>query len=1088
MAQSSQAEARAIRPNYREAWWLILAALLAGLIFTSAAPAQADEKFYTEQILPLLKDRCYSCHSHAARKSRGGLAVDSREALLAGGDSGPAMVVGKPEESLLIDAVKRTGLEMPPPGKGEPLSASEIALLERWIREGAVAPETIAPAGPKKRRPGAFTAEDRQWWAIQLLRTVTPPQVPSDLSVRLNDIDRFVRDRLQREGLTAAPPASPAVLVRRLTYDLLGLPPSESDVARFVANPNVEQLVDELIASPRFGERMARHWLDLVRYADSDGYRIDDYRPDAWRYRDYVIAAFNDDKPYDRFVQEQLAGDELFPDDPQALIATGFLRHGIYEYNNRDVRGQWTTILTDITDTTGDVFFGVGLQCARCHDHKFDPILQKDYFRLQAYFAPILPRGDRIAATAEQRATHERAQAEWLAKTADIRAEIDALEAPYRDQAAESAITKFPPDIQALIRMPAEQRSPLEAQLVALAWRQVEYEWGRLDTRIKGEKKERLLELRRKLAEFDALKPAPLPITLAVSDVGRTAPPVTIPKKGDTAIEPGVLSLLDPEPATIEPVPQSPETTGRRAALARWLTRTDNPLTARVIVNRVWQQHFGRGLAANASDFGSLGEPPTHPELLDWLATWFMREGWSLKKLHRLLVTSATYQQSSVHPTPEPGRLKDPENKFLWRSRPRRLEAEQIRDAVYAVTGELQLDKVGGPGVLSALPRRTIYTRVLRNTRDPLLDVFDAPLWFASASSRDTTTTPVQSLLLVNSPFMLQRSRALAARISKLAPQDESAQIVQAYRLAFGRAPTADEQSRAEQFLAAQRETVNPQIASSAQATFIPEKIPYRDGQAALVEPTGSQRMFRAADSAEIQPDGDFTIEAFLMPRSISSGGSVRVVAAKWSGDMQQPGWLFGITGKGSRRKPQTVVLQAVGTKRDGSVGEVAVFSDQHVSLNKPYFIAVAVKMATTDAPGTMTFSLKDLSNDDEPLQSVTVEHELVGGLDNEEPFTIGGRSGRVGSHFDGAIDDVRLSRGVIGPAQLLFNVESSTLDTRGYWRFEAKPDALHDASEQRHHLEPAHTPSRSTTDIRSTALIDFCHALLNSSEFLYVE
>jgi hypothetical protein len=1066
----------------------VIVLLMFGGGLAPVAEAATDEAFYTEKVLPLLQERCYSCHSHAARKSRGGLAVDSREALLAGGDSGPAITLGKPDESLLIDAVKRTGLEMPPPGKGEPLTPTEIALLERWIREGAVAPETIAPAGPKKRRPGAFTADDRKWWAIQPLKDVQPPNLATNETGAINEVDRFIRERLQREGLSPAPETSPEVLIRRLTFDLTGLPPSDSDVARFVAKPNVEQLVDELLASPRFGERMARHWLDLVRYADSDGYRIDDYRPDAWRYRDYVIAAFNSDKPYDRFVQEQLAGDELFPHEPEALIATGYLRHGIYEYNNRDVRGQWTTILNDVTDTTGDVFFGVGLQCARCHDHKFDPILQKDYFRLQAYFAPILPRGDRIAATDEQRAAHEQAMTAWSEKTASIRAEIDDLEATYREEAAESAITKFPADIQALIRVPAAQRSPLEAQLVALAWRQVEYEWGRLDTRIKGEKKERLLELRRKLAEFDALKPAPLPVALAVSDVGSIAPPITIPKKGDTAVEPGVLSLLDPEPATIEPLAQSPQTTGRRAALALWLTREDNPLTARVIVNRVWQQHFGRGLAANASDFGSLGEPPTHPELLDWLATWFMREGWSLKKLHRLLVTSATYRQSSLHPSPDSGRLKDPENKFLWRSRPRRLEAEQIRDAVYSVTGELQLDKFGGPGVLAALPRRSIYTRVLRNSRDPLLDVFDAPLWFASASSRDTTTTPVQSLLLVNSPFLLQRSRAFASRIAKLAPQDESAQVGHAYRLAFGRAPTVQERSQALQFLQKQRATVNPEMAASAQATFVPEKIPYRDGQAALVEPTGVQRMFRAADSVEIQPDGDFTIEAFVMPRSVSDGGSVRVVAAKWSGSLQQPGWLFGITGKGSRRKPQTVVLQSVGTKRDGSVGEVAVFSDQHVSLNKPYFLAVAVKMATASTPGTMTFSLKDLSNDDEPIQIATVEHDLAGGLDNEEPFTIGGRSGRVGSHFDGAIDDVRLSRGVIGTAQLLFNVESSTSDTRGYWRFEAKPDALHDTSEQRHHLEPARESSRTATDVHATALADFCHALLNSSEFLYVE
>ena len=375
---------------------------LAGL----SAPAAAQDSLYEDRVQPLLAERCYPCHSHAAEKMRGGLAVDSREALLAGGDSGAAIVPGKPDESLLIDAVKRTGLEMPPEGKGEPLTPAEIELLARWIRAGAAEQAGAAPSGPRKRRPGPFTDEDRRWWAIQPLRVVEPPPVAEGDSP-LNEIDRFIRERLRREGLSPAPPASPEVLVRRLTFDLAGLPPTEEEVAEFVAacadplqsGSAVTALVDRLLQSPRFGERMARHWLDLVRYADSDGYRIDDYRPDAWRYRDYVVRAFNDDKPYDRFVQEQLAGDELFPGDPAALVATGYLRHWIYEYNNRDARGQWTTILNDVTDTTGDVFFGLGLQCARCHDHKFDPILQRDYFRLQAFFAALLPRGDLVAAT-----------------------------------------------------------------------------------------------------------------------------------------------------------------------------------------------------------------------------------------------------------------------------------------------------------------------------------------------------------------------------------------------------------------------------------------------------------------------------------------------------------------------------------------------------------------------------------------------------------------------------------------------------------------------------------------------------------------
>ncbi len=308
-----------------------------------------------------------------------------------------------------------------------------------------------------------------------------------------------------------------------MTFDLTGLPPTPEEVDAFLADsaPDAyEKLVDRLLASPRYGERMARSWLDLVRYADSDGYRIDDYRPDAWRYRDYVIRAFNDDKPYDRFVQEQLAGDEMFPDDPDALLATGYLRHWIYEYNSRDARGQWDVILNDLTDTTGDVFLGMGVQCARCHDHKFDPILQKDYYRLQAFFAPILPRQDLIAATEAEKAEYARKLTVWEGKTAEIRAQIDELEKPYRESARKEAVGRFPDEIQAMSNTPEDKRTPLEGQLAALVWRQVEYEFGRLDNRISGENKEKLITLRKQLAAFDKDKPAPLPVAFAVSDIG----------------------------------------------------------------------------------------------------------------------------------------------------------------------------------------------------------------------------------------------------------------------------------------------------------------------------------------------------------------------------------------------------------------------------------------------------------------------------------------------------------------------------------------------------------------------------------------
>jgi hypothetical protein len=647
-------------------------------------------------------------------------------------------------------------------------------------------------------------------------------------------------------------------------------------------------------------------------------------------------------------------------------------------------------------------------------------------------------------------------------------------------------VGRFPDDIQAMIRKPAADRAPLESQLAELAWRQVIYDWERVDRILKGEDKERILALRRELAALNKDKPAPLPVAFAAADVGPTAPPVTIPKKQSLgAIEPGFLTVLDPSPAKITPLPSS---TGRRSALAQWLTRPENPLTARVMVNRAWQQHFGRGLAAQTSDFGVLGEKPSHPELLDWLAGQFIADGWSLKKLHRLIVTSAAYRRSSEHPSPAAGRLADPENRLLWRMQPRRLEAEEIRDAMLAVTGELE-PGAGGPGVTPDVPRRTIFTRFMRNTRDPLADVFDAPQWFTSAAARDTTTTPVQSLLLANSATLRARGRAFAMRLEKAAPKDSAAQIGAAYRLAFGREATMEEVSAAQRFLNEQAAQADPKRLASGQATFIPGKVPYRDGQAAFIEPDSEQMMFRVNDSANLPPSGAFTIEAFIVPRTVADSGDLRTIAAKWDGNTKGSGWTLGITGQKSRRKPLTLALQLIGTHRDGKHGEQPVFSDLGVQMNKPYFVAAAVTPATADKPGQVFFALKDLANDDEPLLTATVEHDFTGGWTNETPMTIGARSGAKPQSFHGAIDDVRLSNAALTTTKLLFTTESVSDTTLGYWRFEAKPDVFADASGHGHSLaKPVQTkPARGLTP-QQAALSDFCQALLNSSEFLYTE
>ena len=551
--------------------------------------------------------------------------------------------------------------------------------------------------------------------------------------------------------------------------------------------------------------------------------------------------------------------------------------------------------------------------------------------------------------------------------------------------------------------------------------------------------------------------------------------------------------------------------TGRRAELARWLTQPENPLTARVIVNRIWQWHFGRGLAANTSDFGKLGEQPSHPELLDWLAARFQADGWSFKKMHKLILMSATWRQAAVtsnqysvisrQATASGKQLNidsvitdysaaqrvDPENKLYWRGTVRRLEAEQIRDAILSVTGELKLNG-GGPSTDFLTPRRTIFSKAMRNARDPLLDVFDLAEAFQSVSQRNATTTPTQALLLFNSQTMLRHARALAKRLEDQSPSADEEIVNDAFQLAFGRSPQPTEVAAAVKFIADQARRAG---ATSAKVSGLPittEKMPYRDGVAAVISPEMASEQLLVPDSDSL-PKGDFTIEAAILVRSVDSGGIVRTIASKWDGSTKKPGWGFAVTGAGSRRKPQTLVMQMIGTKQDGSFGEEAVFSDQSLTLGRPYFVAACVKLATATAPGEVTFYVKDLGNDDEPMQIAHVPHKLTGGLKNELPLQIGGRAAKSGG-FDGMIDDVRLSSGALKETELLPSHDAATAATAGFWQFEAKPSAYTDASAQHNHIQPRKGTGagKSTAQLRSAALADFCHALLNSNEFLYVD
>lgn len=790
-----------LSPSRHSAPCSILILLTIGLL-SAPAVARSDEaadreglQLFESQVRPILIDRCQRCHGE--EKQKGDLRVDSLAHLLGGGRTGPAVVPGDLVESLLVEAVRYEGFEMPPDGQ---LPDEEVEALVRWVELGAPWPGEEQTAAIRET-PETFTEADRSYWSLQPVAEVEPPTV-ADSGWSRNPIDQFIFERLNAAGLSPAPEADRRTLIRRATFDLHGLPPTPEEVDAFLADdaPDAfDRLVDRLLESPRYGERWGRHWLDLVRFAESDGYRADAFRPFAWRYRDYVIDAFNRDLPYDQFVREQIAGDELDPESPVGRVATGYLRLWVYESNQRDVEGQWDGILDDITDVTADAFLGLGMGCARCHDHKYDPILQKDYYRLRSYFAALIPR-DELHVIPDAPATGEaERRAAWEALTAATRAEIAELEARHRERAAQSAIEKFQPHMQALLGEDTGNLSPREQQLTTLAFRQVIMEYDKVPGQLKDEKA-RWEELVAELKTFDAIRPASANVD-AIADVGPVAPPTTIP--GDRSgedIPPGILSILDPEPAEIAPPTGWPDSTGRRTALANWLSDPSNPLVPRVMVNRLWQYHFGKGIVATSSDFGRLGEKPTHPELLDWLASTFIDEGWSLKTLHRMMMTSSAYRQASFRDDLESCLAVDAENALLWRFPPRRLEAEPIRDAMLAVSGELDLD-LGGPSVSADQPRRSIYTKFIRNEKDPVLGAFDIADGYLSTAQRNVTTAPTQSLMMINGAWTLKRAEAFANRLLDLPDQTDADRVRHAFRLAYARSPDSDEVAAALSFL-----------------------------------------------------------------------------------------------------------------------------------------------------------------------------------------------------------------------------------------------------------------------------------------------
>ncbi|MEM7392128.1 MAG: DUF1549 and DUF1553 domain-containing protein, partial [Verrucomicrobiota bacterium] len=801
---------------------------------------------------------------------------------------------------------------------------------------------------PESFSPGRISDEDRAWWAFQPVNDPALPEPSAeDRTWGRNGIDSFVLRKLRENGLAPAIEAGRRELVRRVYFDLTGLPPTPEEVRAFLEDkePNAwERLIDRLLASPRYGERWGQHWLDIVRYAESDGYRQDAFRPEVWRYRDYVIRSFNEDKPYDRFVKEQLAGDEFDPGNKEALHATMYLRHWIYEHNQRDVENQWRIILNDITATTSDVFLGMGLACAQCHHHKFDPLLQDDYYRMQAFFAAIMPRKQQPLADMETRRAYFKKHQAWQEKSDPIRKRLHEIEwLVLLKNSKGEGYPKFVDELKAMIHKRKADRTPYEQQIADMSMNQIQLQRDKLPEHLPEEVKAEWEQLRKELAALDELKPKPLPgVPFAVSDVGPTAPPTFIPDARDRKLfPPGFLTILDPKPAAIPPVDPALQSTGRRLALADWIASKKNPLSGRVIVNRIWQYHFGRGLVATPNDFGRLGEKPSHPELLDWLVKRFEENGRRMKPMHRLILTSAAWRQTSRNAPSEIAVTADPENRLLWRFPPRRLDAEEIRDAILQVTGELDLQKTSGASSDGKTPRRSIFIKRMRNTPNETLSRFNLSDAFDSTPVRSRTTTPLQALLLFNSDWAQQRSTAFARRIIQSSPSTPE-RIDRAFQLAFGRPPNEDEQRRTRAFINNQKKNVvhkpEPKIPDGLAATenLFPSR-PFIGSKTLDLTPLSPRQHLKIDVLPESEGDR-FTVEAVIRLRSLYPDGRVRTIASRWNGNTRRHGWNFGVTSKGSRYTPRNLIVQLVGRNAEGKTEYKVVPSGLLIPVDTPYY------------------------------------------------------------------------------------------------------------------------------------------------------
>ncbi len=788
----------------------------AGLaLATVGFSAPSGEDLFLATIQPTLKQQCLGCHGGANTFAK--LDLRTRDAALRGGQRGPAIVSGDPDSSLLVQALDYAdALQMPPGGEEKRLASDIRQAFRDWIAAGA--PYTVGKSATN------WDFDEADLWAFRPVASADPPRDGVEPGLVRTPVDNFILSTLAESGLEPGPRADKLTLIRRLTFDLSGLPPTPDEVDAFLGNESqgaYKALVERLLKSPRYGERWGRHWLDVTRYADTGGYSNDFERPNAWRYRDYVIRSFNQDKPYDRFVLEQIAGDELFPDDPEAIIATGFLRTGPWEHTGMAVAAVTRQLfLDDVTHHVGQSFLGLTLGCARCHDHKFDPIPTKDYYRVQAVFAKTaFARRPLAYLPSESTEGLDEGRSPFDARLVELERRMHDLHEAARERLAESKGAEFA--ASAASRILQRHMDKEQAELLKLLRKRVTMhklsklrfeplamtvsnglvpDWDTVDSRNSYMKKD----------EYESART----FVLVGGDIQAPSEEVSA----------GALEAV--ERYARLPAPKVPDTLdGRRSALAKWIADPRNPLTARVMVNRIWQYHFGRGLAANANNFGKMGKKPTHPELLDWLAAFFVEHGWSVKAVHRVILYSEAYQRASDHPNRDRLDKIDPGNLYLARFSPRRLEAEELRDSMIAVAGDLS-DLTGGPGTYPQINsdvarqprhamgtlqpvyeaertrrrrnRRSIYSFQQRSLIDPMVEVFNGANPDLTCESRESSTVPTQAFALLNA----EQSRDMAMIMAeRLAAEPSSDSVDRAFRLAYGRPPTADERRWTSEFL-----------------------------------------------------------------------------------------------------------------------------------------------------------------------------------------------------------------------------------------------------------------------------------------------